>query len=100
MKLIDSASVEHIKRGKAYLSELRYLMSVIDQECVRQGIDTYEIKSQQDASEVFEKVKQCIYQYETRSSRKEQFKWQTWVKKLRSAGIRYIRAGRVELTDV
>jgi len=28
--------VEHIKRGKAYLSELRYLMSVIDQECVRQ----------------------------------------------------------------
>ena len=100
LKLIDSASVEHIKRGKAYLSELRYLMSVIDQECVRQGIDTYEIKSQQDASEVFEKVKQCIYQYETRSSRKEQFKWQTWVKKLRSAGIRYIRAGRVELTDV
>ena len=50
-------------------------MSVLEQECGSRGIDTYEIKSHQDESEVFEKAKYCIYQHETRSTRKEQFKW-------------------------
>ena len=90
-KLIDSASVVHIKRGKVYLSELRYLMAVMELECVRLGIDTDDLNDQQEASEAFEKVKECIYRYETRSTRKEQFKWQTWVKKLRVAGVRYVR---------
>ena len=78
--------MRHIKRGKAVLSDLRYLMSVLDAEAQRKGLRTEDIQTQLQASRIFEQVKEAVYKHHTRSKRKETLKWQTWVQKCRKAG--------------
>ena len=77
--------MRHIKRGKAILSDLRYLMSVLEAEAQRKGLSTEVIQTQLQASRIFEQVKQAVYKHHT-SKRKETLKWQTWVQKCRKAG--------------
>ena len=86
LKTLDSHSMRHIKRGKAVLSDLRYLMSVLDAEAQRKGLRMEGIQTQLQASRIFEQVKEAVYKHHTRSKRKETLKWQTWVQKCRKAG--------------
>ena len=86
LRLLDSASVKHIKRGKQTLTDMRLLMKVLEAEAMRQGL-SMPISTQQEASELFERIKDAIYKYDTKSKRKETLKWATWVKKVR-AGTR------------
>ena len=55
LKTLDSHSMKHIKRGKQVLADLRYLMSVLDVEAERQGLSTQCLRTQLEASEVFDK---------------------------------------------
>ena len=86
LKTLDSHSVKHIKRGKQILSDLRYLMAVLDAEAERKGLSTAGLRTQLEASEIFEQVKEGVYKHHTTSKRKETLKWQTWVQKCRQAG--------------
>ena len=90
LKLVDCNSVAHIKRGKGTLSDMKYLMCILEDECVRQEVSTSRLQTQQEASEAFEKVKHAVYKHDTRSKRKETLKWQTWVQKCRKAGVRRV----------
>ena len=46
---------------------------------------TIDISGQGEASEMFEKIKEGVYKYDTKSKRKETLKWNTWVSKCRRA---------------
>ena len=78
------------------LSDLRYVMGVLEQEANRQGSMTIGISGQQEASEMFEKIKEVVYKYDTKSKRKETLKWNTWVSKCRRARA----AGRLDVNQV
>ena len=69
--------MRHIKRGKAILSDLRYLISVLEVEAQRKGLNTEGIQTQIQVSRIFEQVKEAVYKNHTRSKRKETLKWQT-----------------------
>ena len=60
-------------------------MGVLEKEAKRQGLTTIGTSGQQEASEMFEKIKEGVYKYDTKSKRKETFKWNTWVCKCRRA---------------
>merc|ERR1712127_369758 len=83
LKLLDCASVRHIRRGKSTLSDLRFLMNVLNEEAGRQGILLHQMRNQVEASAVFERVKGVVYKYDTKSKRKETLKWMTWATKCR-----------------
>ena len=71
--------MRHIKRGKGILSDLRYLMSVVEAEAQRKRLNLEDIQTQLQASRIFEQVKDAVYKHHTRSKRKETLKCQTWV---------------------
>ena len=95
LKLLDCASVRHIRRGKSTLSDLRFLMNVLNEEAGRQGILLHMMRNQVEASAVFERVKGAVYKYDTKSKRKETLKWMTWATKCRR-GINMEFAGNRE----
>ena len=78
LKSLDSHSMKHIKRGKAILSDLKYLMSVVEVEAQGIGLNTEGIQTQLQASRIFEQFKEAVYKHHIRSKRKETFKKQTW----------------------
>ena len=45
-------------------------MGVLEQDANRQGLTTIDISEQQEASEMFEKIKKGVYKYDTKSKRK------------------------------
>ena len=86
LKTLDSISMRHIRRGKQVLSDLRYLMAVLDAEAERKRLSTQGLRTQLEASEIFEQIKEAVYKHHTTSKRKETLKWQTWVQKCRKNG--------------
>ena len=68
--------MKDIKRGKAILSDLRYLMSVLEAEAQRKGLTIEVIQTQLQASRIFKQVKEAVYKHHT-CKRKETLKWQT-----------------------
>ena len=46
---------------------------------------TVGISGQQEASEMFEKIKKGVYKYDTKSKKKDTLKWKTWVSKCKGA---------------
>ena len=84
-----------MKRSKSSLSDLRYLMGVLEQKENRQGFTTIGVLGQQEATEMFEKTKEGVYKYDTKSKRKETLKWNTWISKCRRArAVSASNAGR------
>ena len=61
---------------------MKYLMKVLEREAMVKGLEL-NITTQEEASVLFENVKEAIYKYDTKSKRKETLKWATWVKKVR-----------------
>ena len=53
LKTLDSHSVKHIRKSKQILSDLRYLMSVLDAEAERKGLSIAGLQTQLEASEIF-----------------------------------------------
>ena len=45
------------------------------------------ISEQQEASEIFEKSKEGVCKYDTKSKRKDTLKWNTWVSRCRRARV-------------
>ena len=82
LRIIDTASVKHIRRGRQTLNDMKYLMKVLEREAMVKGLEL-NITTQEEASVLFENVKEAIYKYDTKSKRKETLKWATWVKKVR-----------------
>ena len=60
-------------------------MGVLGQQANRPGLTTIGISGQQEASEKFEKIKEGVYNYNSKSNRIEALKWNTWVSKCRRA---------------
>ena len=85
-KTLDSISMRHVRRGKQILTDLRYLMAVLDAEVERKGLTTQGLRTQLEASEIFEQIKEGVDKHHTTSNRKETLKWQTWVQKCRQTG--------------
>ena len=85
LKLLDSASVLHIRRGKPTLSDLNFLMGVLEAEAQSIGKTTVGIRTQEEASELFEQIKFGVYRSDNSSKRRETLKWTTWATKCRRA---------------
>ena len=88
LKKLKNNDLKHIKRGSPAFSDLKYLMCVFeniaqDNGTTTVGIDTFEV-----AGEKFGLLASRVYELETKNvRRREQFKWQTWVKKCRMASV-------------
>ena len=58
-------------------------MNVLNEEAGRQGKLLHQMRNQVEASVVFERLKGAVYKYDTKSKKKETFKWMTWATKCR-----------------
>ena len=86
LKELKNSNVKHIKWGPPVFSDLRYLMAVLEKFAIDEGITTVGISGMLQAIEMFCRFSARLYVFETKNiSRREQFKWQTWVKKFRKA---------------
>ena len=81
LRIIDTASVKHIRRGRQTLNDMKYLMKVLEREAMVKGLDL-NITTQEETSVLFENVKEAICKYDTKSKHKETLKWATCVKNL------------------
>ena len=61
---------------------MKFLMNVLEREAIRQGISMH-VTTQQEASELFEKIKVAVYRHDMKSKHRETLKWANWVKKVR-----------------
>ena len=86
LMLLDSKSVKHIKRDKSLLSDLRFLMGILEEEAKRQSLTTVGISGEQEASELFGKIKKGCTSMIQNTKWKDTLKWNTWVSKCRRAG--------------
>ena len=76
-------------------------MGVLEQEANRQGLTTIGISGQLEASQMFEKIKEGVYKYDTKSKRKETLQWNTWVSKCRRARTAStLNVNQVEINEV
>ena len=71
--------MRHFKRDKVILTDLQYLMSVLQAEAYKKGLNIQGVWIQLQASMIFQQVKEAVYKRHTRSMHKETLKWQTWV---------------------
>ena len=85
LKVLDSKSVRHIKRGKGTLSDIRFLMRYLERAANEKGRTCNRLASQEEATRLFEEIKDSVYKYDKESERAEQYKWATWVRKIRRA---------------
>jgi len=86
LRVLDATSVRHRKRGKSTLSDIRYLMRHLENAANEIGKTCNRLSSQREATELFEEIKDSLYQHdEKESERAEQYKWATWVRKIRRA---------------
>lgn len=100
LKVLDTHSVKHIQRGKATLSDLRFLMGVLEFEARQQNKTTVGLKTQEEASVIFEEIKEGVYKYETKNKRKETLKWSTWSSKCRKASASSVSPPSWFIVDV
>ena len=85
LKVLDSKSVRYIKRGKSTLSDIRFLMRYLERAANEKGRTCNRLASQEEATRLFEEIKDSVYKYDKESERAEQYKWAIWVRKIRRA---------------
>lgn len=86
LKCLDNQDVKHLVRGSQVLSDCRYLMWVFEALAREKGMTTVGLNSYEDAVEKYSQLHRPIILLETKNKeRREQFKWQTWVRKCRIA---------------
>jgi len=84
LRVLDATSVRHRKRGKSTLSDIRYLMRHLENAANEIGKTCNRLLPQREATELLEEIKDSVYQHdEKESERAKQYKWTTWVRKIR-----------------
>ena len=72
-------------------------MGVLEQEANRQSWTTIGISGQQEASEIFEKIKEGVYKYNTKSKRKETLKWNMKARVSSASNVNQLKNNEVEI---
>ena len=86
LKCLTNLDIAHLVRGSQVLSDCRYLMYVFEFLASEKGMTTVGLNSYEKAVEIYNQLVRPIHLLETKNvKRREQFKWQTWVKKCRKA---------------
>ena len=81
------------------MSDIRFLMRHLEKAANEIGRTCNSLTLQEEASILFEEIKDSVYQYDKESERSEQYKWATWVRKLRRRRSRNERRTRNTRTN-
>lgn len=83
---LKNSDVKHIKIGSPVFLDLRYLMAVLEKFAIDEGTTIVVISGILEATEMFDILSARMYVFETKNIlRREQFKWQPWMKKCHKA---------------
>ena len=88
LKDLKSHEVQHVKRGKQNLSDVRYLMGVLTAMALERGVSVSQKEPHNDEIIRFSQTVCPIVYSHSNSRRAHTISWGTYVKKFRKSGLR------------